>query len=78
MAGAVRGVLPVRRSPPTRGQRHYVGHWWLATTGTLVGHGLWLERNRLILSGFDSQVVDIASQPFWLFSTTAEGKRRTG
>ncbi|MFE2754008.1 TnsA-like heteromeric transposase endonuclease subunit [Actinosynnema sp. NPDC059335] len=69
--------LPVRRFPSYKGQRHYVGRWWTATTGTLVGHESWLERDRLILLDFDPDVVGIASQPFWLFFSTAEGRRRS-
>jgi hypothetical protein len=57
-----------------KGQRHYNGRWWTATTGTLVGYESWLERDRLVLLDFDPDVVGIASQPFWLFWTTAEGQ----
>lgn len=38
--------LPVLRFPSYKGQRHYVGRWWTATTGSLVGHESWLERDR--------------------------------
>ncbi|MFC5054336.1 TnsA-like heteromeric transposase endonuclease subunit [Saccharothrix xinjiangensis] len=68
---------PVRGFPSFKGQRHHVGRWWTATTETLVGFESWLERDRLILLDFDPAVVGIASQPFWLFFTTAEGKRRS-
>jgi hypothetical protein len=68
---------PVRGFPSYKGQRHYVGRWWTATTGTLVGYESWLERDRLVLLDFDPEVVDIASQPFWLFFTTSEGKARS-
>lgn len=69
--------LPVRGFPSYKGQRHYVGRWWTATTGSLVGYESWLERDRLILLDFAPEVVGIASQPFWLFFTAAEGKRRS-
>jgi hypothetical protein len=42
-----------------------------------VGYESWLERDRLVLLDFDPDVVGIASQPFWLFWATAEGKARS-
>ena len=42
-----------------------------------MGFESWLERDRLLLLDFDPRVVGIASQPFWLFFGTAEGKRRS-
>jgi hypothetical protein len=36
-----------------------------------------LERDHLMLLDFDPEVVGIASQPFWLFWTTQEGKSRS-
>lgn len=68
---------PVRGFPSYKAQRHYPGRWWTATTGSLVGYESWLERDTLVLLDFDPDVVGIASQPFWLFWTTAEGKRRS-
>jgi hypothetical protein len=44
-----------------QGQRHYVGRWWTATTGTLVGYESRLERDGLVLLDFDPDVVGIAS-----------------
>lgn len=58
---------PVRDFPSYKGQRHYSGRWWTATTGTLVGYESWLERDTLVMLDFDADVVGIASQPFWLF-----------
>lgn len=69
--------LPVRGFPSYKGQRHHAGRWWTATTGSLVGYESWLERDRLILLDFEPAVVGIASQPFWLFFTTPEGKQRS-
>ncbi|CRK55295.1 hypothetical protein [Alloactinosynnema sp. L-07] len=69
--------LPVREFPSYKGQRHFVGLWWTATTSSLVGYESWLERDRLVLLDFDPAVVGVASQPFWLFFTTVEGKRRS-
>lgn len=68
---------PVREFPSYKGQRHFSGRWWTATTSTLVGYESWLERDTLVLLDFDVDVVGIASQPFWLFWSTAEGKRRS-
>lgn len=69
--------LPVRGFPSYKGQRNHVGRWWTATTGHLVGYESWLERDRLMLLDFDPDVIGIAAQPFWLFWTTPEGKRRS-
>lgn len=68
---------PVRGFSSYKGQRNHVGHWWTATTGDLVGYESWLERDHLLLLDFDPDTVGIASQPFWLFWTTAEGKPRS-
>ncbi|EWM09700.1 hypothetical protein KUTG_00004 [Kutzneria sp. 744] len=68
---------PVRRFPSYKGQRHYIGQWWTATTSTLVGFESWLERDRLMLLDFDPDTVSLASQPFWLFWTTAGGRSRS-
>lgn len=67
----------MRRFRSCKGQRHHVGRWWTATTGAFVGYESWLERDRLVLLDFDRSTVGIASQPFWLFWTTAEGKVRS-
>jgi hypothetical protein len=58
--------LPVREFPAYKGQRHFSGLWWSATTGTHVGFESWLERDQLMLLDFDPQITGIASQPFWL------------
>jgi hypothetical protein len=42
-----------------------------------VGFESWLERDHVMLLDFDPAVVGIASQPFWLFWVTAEGKARS-
>lgn len=55
---------PVRGFPSYKGQRHYNGRWWTATTGTPMGHESWLERDRLVLLDFDPDVVGIACLPF--------------
>ncbi|WP_197523234.1 hypothetical protein [Actinokineospora pegani] len=61
---AFESCLPVRRFRSYKGQRHYIGQWWTATTGTLIGFESWLERERLMLLDFDPDTVGIASQPF--------------
>lgn len=68
---------PVRRFPSRKGQRHLSGRWWSATMNRHVGYESWLERDHLMLLDFDPDVVGIASQPFWLYWTTAEGKARS-
>ncbi|MCQ0025079.1 TnsA-like heteromeric transposase endonuclease subunit [Streptomyces somaliensis DSM 40738] len=65
----VPAVRPFRWS---RGERHFSGWYWAATTGRHVGFESWLERDRLVLMDFDPGVVGIASQPFWLHWHDAE------
>jgi hypothetical protein len=57
---------PVRRFRWDRGQRHFPGLWWAATTGRHVGFESWLERDHAMLLDFDPDVVGLASQPFTL------------
>lgn len=76
-AAALEAALPVRSFPSYRRQRHFPGLWWSATTGGHVGFESWLERDHLMLLDHDPAVVGIASQPFWLFWTTPEGKGRS-
>lgn len=68
---------PARRFPSYKGQRNHIGQWWTATNSDLVGYESWLERDQLMLLDFDPDTVSIASQPFWLFWTTPEGKSRS-
>jgi hypothetical protein len=42
-----------------------------------VGYESWLERDHVMALDFDPSVVGIASQPFWLSWTTAEGQGRS-
>jgi len=51
-----------------RGQRHYPGRYWSATTGSFVGYESRLELAALLLEDFDERVVRIASQPFELIA----------
>jgi len=59
-------AVPVRSFRWSRGQRHFPGWWWLATTGRHVGYESWLERDHLMLLDFDPVVTGAGSQPFWL------------
>jgi len=67
--------LPVRRFASRKGQRHLSGLWWSATMSGHVGFESWLERDQLVAVDFDSSVVGIASQPFWLHWTDVGGER---
>ncbi|MEU3206678.1 TnsA-like heteromeric transposase endonuclease subunit [Streptomyces cyaneofuscatus] len=69
-------VAPVRPFRWSRGERHFAGWYWAATTGQHVGFESWLERDRLLLMDFDPKVVGIASQPFWLHWHDGERERR--
>ena len=68
--------LPARAIVSRHGQRHLTGQWWSATDGRHVGFESWLERDHLMLLDFDPAVTAIASQPFWLSWTAADGKAR--
>jgi hypothetical protein len=61
---AFESVPPVRRFVSYRGQRHFTGRYWAATTESLVGFESWLERDRAMLLDHDRRVVGLASQPF--------------
>lgn len=61
---AFESASPVRRFASYRGQRHFPGWYWAATTASLVGFESWLERDRLMLLDHDRRVVGLASQPF--------------
>jgi hypothetical protein len=68
-------VSPVRGFSSFRGQRNRPGLWWFATTGDLVGHESWLERDRLMALDADPGVVAVAAQPMWLHWTdTGSGR----
>jgi hypothetical protein len=49
-----------------RGQAHYPGYYWSATTGGHVIYESRLELARLLLAGFSPDVTAIAAQPFLL------------
>ncbi|WP_373687038.1 hypothetical protein [Streptomyces lunaelactis] len=57
--------LPVRGFPAYRGQRHFPGLYWSATTGGHVGFESWLERDHAMLLDFAPEVTGLLSQPLW-------------
>lgn len=63
---AFEDALPAREFLSYRGQRHFPGLWWLATTGRHVGYESWLERDRVMALDFDRAVTGVSSQPFTL------------
>ncbi|MFE2042629.1 TnsA-like heteromeric transposase endonuclease subunit [Streptomyces sp. NPDC059477] len=69
-------AAPVRPFRWSRGERHFAGWYWAATTVQHVGFESWLERDRLVLMDFDPQVAGIASQPFWLHWHDGKRERR--
>ena len=69
-------VAPARPFRWSRGERHFAGWYWAATTQQHVGFESWLERDRLLLMDFDPRVVGLASQPFWLHWRDGERERR--
>ncbi|RMI31133.1 TnsA-like heteromeric transposase endonuclease subunit [Actinomadura harenae] len=70
---AFEAARPVRRFSSYRGQRHFTGWYWAATTESLVGFESWLERDRAMLLDADRRVVGLSSQPFRL--TWPDGRR---
>lgn len=59
-------VTPVRTFHWSKGQKHFPGWWWSATSDRHVGYESWLERDHAMLLDYDRTVVGFASQPFWL------------
>ena len=77
--GSVAGIafedaMPAREFFSYRGQRHFPGLWWLATTGRHVGYESWLERDHVMALDFDRAVTGVSSQPFTL-SWEGRGRR---
>lgn len=66
---------PVRGFRWSKGQRHWPGWWWSATSGRHVEYESWLERDHAMLLDFDRSVVSFASQPFWLHWHGERGRR---
>ena len=72
----IEDAVPVRSFRWSRGQGHFPGWWWLATTERHVGYESWLERDHLMLLDFDPAVTAVASQPFWLHWHDGRRRRR--
>src|SRR5712691_7766994 len=75
LAGQVVSAAPWRMTRSARGQTHYPGYYWSATTGGHVIYESRLELARLLLADFDPGVTAIAAQPF-LLRTQAGGRVR--
>lgn len=67
---------PWRTMRNHRGQHHYSGLYWAATTGSFVIYESRLELARLLLADFDPCVCAIAAQPFLLQATVDDATRR--
>lgn len=50
---------PVRSFASYRGQRHFPGWYWCASTGRHVAFESWLERDHAMLLDFDPEVADV-------------------
>jgi hypothetical protein len=68
-------AAPWRTARSARGQEHYPGYYWSATTGGHVIYESRLELARLLLADFAPDVVAIAAQPF-LLRAQAGGRAR--
>lgn len=71
----IASARPWRPFRSHRGQRHYSGFYWCATTDGHVAYESRLELARLILADFDPRTVGIAAQPF-LIEASVGGKGR--
>jgi hypothetical protein len=71
----VRSAAPWRTFRWYRGQRHFTGTYWSATTQSHVLYESRLELARLLFADFDSSVHGIVAQPF-LLKAVVEGKIR--
>jgi hypothetical protein len=68
-------AAPWRTARSARGQEHYPGYYWSATTGGHVIYESRLELARLLLADYAPDVVAIAAQPF-LLRAQAGGRAR--
>lgn len=59
-----------------RGQAHYSGWYWSATTGGHVVYESRLELARLLLADFDPEVAKVAAQPFLVTAPSGGRVRR--
>ncbi|MEU3518888.1 TnsA-like heteromeric transposase endonuclease subunit [Streptomyces sp. NPDC006654] len=71
----MRSAAPWRTFRWYRGQRHYSGTYWSATTQSHVLYESRLELARLLFADFDSSVHGIVAQPF-LLKAVVDGRPR--
>jgi hypothetical protein len=69
-------LVPWRSFRSHRGQRHYSGAYWSATTGGHVGYESRLELARLLFADMDPNVAWIVAQPFRMV-VEIDGKQRS-
>jgi hypothetical protein len=72
----VTAAVPWRATRSARGQAHYPGWYWSATTASHVVYESRLELARLLVADFDPAVVAIAAQPFLLRAQAGGRVRR--
>lgn len=72
----VTGLVPWRSFRSHRGQRHYSGAYWSATTGGHVGYESRLELARLLFADMDPRVAWVVAQPFRMV-VEINGKQRS-
>ena len=75
-AAQVISAAPWRMTGSARGQAHYPGWYWSATTGGHVIYESRLELARLLLADFDPAVTAMAAQPFLLRAKAGGRVRR--
>jgi len=75
-ARQVVAAVPWRGTRSARGQAHYPGYYWSATTSAHVIYESRLELARLLIADFDPAVTVIAAQPFWLRARAGGRVRR--
>lgn len=71
-----RSACPVRVFRSLRGQRHYSGWYWAATTGHHVVYESRLELARLLIADQDVQVTAVVGQPFLMQGQDGQRLRR--
>ena len=69
-------AVPWRGTRSARGQAHYPGFYWSATTSAHVIYESRLELARLLIADFNPAVTAIAAQPFWLRALAGGRVRR--
>jgi hypothetical protein len=69
-------ATPVRPFPCVKGQHHFPGYRWSASTGRHVGYESVLERDHAMVLDFDPAVVAFSSQPFTLWWHDGPRERR--